>query len=78
MSLSIDQVNHLQEENTQLKNAFIKINKLLLKMKKCDEGDGTLTECFYKDKQCKKCSDEKCMTYWFTQVEKKVSEVLNV
>lgn len=46
MSLSIDQVNHLQEENTQLKNAFIKINKLLLKMKKCDEGDGTFDGVF--------------------------------
>ena len=75
VSLSIDQINHLQEENTQLKKILIKINKILLQMKKADEGQ--LTECFYQDKQCQKCSKEKCLTYWFTQIEKKVSEVLN-
>ena len=76
VSLSIDQINHLQEENTQLKKTLIEINKLIQKMKKCDEDDGSLTECFYQDKQCSKCSKEKCMTHWFTKLQAKVSEVL--
>lgn len=74
-SLSIEQINNLQKDNTQLKRTLIEINKLLLKMKEIDEDE--VTVCYYQDKECEKCSDEKCMAYWFAEIKNKVSEVLN-
>ena len=52
------------------------IKEIAEKMKKMSEEDGgELTECFFIDKQCEKCSEDKCLPYWFEQILQKISEV---
>jgi len=56
--------------------ALIEIKEIAEKMKKMSEEEcGELTECFFKDKQCEKCSKDKCLVYWFDKILQKISEV---
>jgi hypothetical protein len=60
------------EEQKYIK-ALEKVKRCLLKMK---EADDIMTECFYLDRQCNRCSKEKCVSYWYNTIESAVNEVL--
>ena len=65
----------LEKEISKLKQTLREIKEIAEKMKKMSEEDGgELTECFFIDKQCEKCSEDKCLPYWFGQILQKISE----
>ncbi|MCM1003602.1 MAG: hypothetical protein NC408_04600 [Candidatus Gastranaerophilales bacterium] len=59
------------------KQALGEIKENVTKMKTLSENDcGELTECFFKDRNCDKCSEDKCLVYYFDKILQKC-EVLD-
>lgn len=59
------------------KQALGEIKENVNKMKILSENDcGELTDCFFIDRNCDRCSEDKCLAYWFEQLLQQC-EVLN-
>lgn len=60
-------------EEQKYVNVLNRIKLCLFKMKTADDS---MTECFYNDRQCIKCAKEKCVSYWYNEIERIINEVL--
>lgn len=70
-----NETEEAENKSKKALNALMEVNKLLKKMKEIDEDE--VTVCFFHDNECERCSDKKCMAYWFAKIKNNVSEVLN-